>query len=438
MRLSLFAVALATAIVAANAASVPFLVRQTVPEDAIGTFRRGQFLGGVCYQAITHNATVDENLRIAHSVMDIDGVPCTGDGAMQVYLDADEALAEVDADSSKRLIGDVSAVVTDALYGVEMNGRQCGGRRFPPKTLVIIFSPETPTTIGFDTYFPSRRYMFIDDPSRAGVCRYSADRRPVAEEVSPSPAPSPSVTASIAPPEPTPQASSSPVPGAGGVIPGTGTGEASPSPSSEATLTVPAITLEDLESPSPDDDDDDDDPICFPAEATVELEDGSTKMMDQVQIGDRVRVGKDIFSEVFMFTHKVSKKVSQFVKLDLASGASISATSGHYLYLNGRLAAARTAKCGDVMELANGVRSTVEKVSAVRGTGLYNPQTVHGDIVVNGVRASTFTTAIEAGTAQAMLAPLRMVYGVLGWSTRAFDGGFDMINKVMPKGELVL
>ncbi|PXF44872.1 Indian hedgehog B protein [Gracilariopsis chorda] len=448
MHLSAFVVALATCLAAASAASLPFLARQTTPEDAIGRFKRSVFRGGQCFQFVAHNATVDDDLKIAHSVMSIDDIACTGEGAMQVYLDPTEALAQVDSQVSKNLINTISSSVTDALYGVESVARTCGNRRFPPKTLVIIFTPETRVQIGIDSYFATKRYMFIDDPSKDGICQYTAERRPVAAPVSPSPAPSVSASVSPAPTVEATVPSPSPTEEGGAVapvpvpVPG---GEVTPTPTSTPTSapifpTEPTVTdtEEPTFTPGDDDDDDDDDPICFPAEATVEMEDGSTKRMDQVQIGDRVKVGYDMFSEVFMFTHKVSKRVSQFVKLDMASGASISATSGHYVYLNGRLAAARTAKVGDVMELGNGARSTVEKVSMVRKSGLYNPQTLHGDIIVNEVRASTFTTAIEAGTAQAMLAPLRMVYDVFGWSTSAFDGGFDMINKLVTKGELVL
>ena len=51
-----------------------------------------------------------------------------------------------------------------------------------------------------------------------------------------------------------------------------------------------------------------------------------------------------------------------------------------------------------MIELASGASAVVERVSVVSGKGLFNPQTVLGDIVVNNVRASTHTTKPDSLT----------------------------------------
>merc|ERR1711988_538623 len=71
--------------------------------------------------------------------------------------------------------------------------------------------------------------------------------------------------------------------------------------------------------------------------------------------------------------------------------------------------------------------SYVTKVSTVFKRGIYNPFTLQGDIVVNGVLASvhsdwfldsiaavTGTTSYLPGTYQAILAPARMLYYAVG------------------------
>jgi Hint module len=161
---------------------------------------------------------------------------------------------------------------------------------------------------------------------------------------------------------------------------------------------------------------------CFPADATVVTFAGAVKRMDELLAGDRVHVGRGQFSEVFMFTHKSADVAADFIVIDAAlSGARLRVTPGHYLYVNEGLAAASTVVVGDAIELADGSVDTVAAVSSAVLQGLYNPQTLQGDIVVDGVRASTYTTAVAPVFAHAVLTPLRAAYRALGWSTDSFN-----------------
>lgn len=167
----------------------------------------------------------------------------------------------------------------------------------------------------------------------------------------------------------------------------------------------------------------DDGSSCFPGDATVQLENGSLKPMTKLNLGDRVMVAAGEFSDVFMFTHKTSHSVTEFVRITTSTGNTLSLTRGHYMYINGVLAAAKTIKTGDYVELDTGAFSTVVAVSSSVERGLFNPQTISGDIVVNGMRASTFTTSVTPSVAQSLLAPVRVMYNTLGWSTSIFDNG---------------
>lgn len=192
---------------------------------------------------------------------------------------------------------------------------------------------------------------------------------------------------------------------------------------------------EDDEEPSPSESDDG---VCFPADATVELENGNIKKMMDVELGDRVRVGTNSFSEVFMFTHRLANVKHSFVNILTNSGNELSLTKSHYLYVNGILSAAETLKQGDSVTLANGSIDTVISVKEISSQGLYNPQTVQGDIVVNGVLASTYTKTVNPTTAHAFLAPLRMVYESMGYSLSAFEAGAGFLASIVPSGPLVM
>jgi Hint module len=173
---------------------------------------------------------------------------------------------------------------------------------------------------------------------------------------------------------------------------------------------------------------------CFPGSSTVELQDGSVVRMDALSIGDLVKVSSDEFSRVFMFTHKLAESVNEFVVLSTSSGETLTVTSGHYIYINGVLSAASEAAVGSTLRLGSGASTTVTAVSSTVSTGLFNPQTTHGDIVVDGIVSSTYTTAVEPTVAHAILAPFRALYALTGFEMTAFESGAAALVGLAPRG----
>lgn len=200
--------------------------------------------------------------------------------------------------------------------------------------------------------------------------------------------------------------------------------EAEPSPSAVTTTVSTTATSSET--------------VCFPGRATVELRDGSTKRMSEVAIGDIVRTSATSFSQVFMFTHKLSDVTHKFVNLRTSHSArTLQLTPGHYLYVNNRLSAAHTVKVGDTVSTINGP-DTVISISTSTEIGLYNPQTVDGDIVVNGVLASTYTTTVAPSAAHALLAPLRAAFRSLRVHTAFAERGADKAAALLaPRGAAV-
>lgn len=145
---------------------------------------------------------------------------------------------------------------------------------------------------------------------------------------------------------------------------------------------------------------------CFPATATVLLMDGTKKFMYQLQIGDSVHVGNDKFSTIFAFTHRDTFTISQFVEVSLSDGRLLRLTPGHLVYRGDSnvLMPASALQVGTPLDGA--IVSTLGLVSL---RGLYNPQTLDGSIVVDNVRVSTYTSAVSAPVAHALLAPCRAV-----------------------------
>lgn len=153
------------------------------------------------------------------------------------------------------------------------------------------------------------------------------------------------------------------------------------------------------------------DGACFPADATVQLQSGRRIRLDRVRVGDYVAVGPAKFSRVFGFSHNDHSIRATFIALRTAAAATeLRATSGHVVYVNGRAVRMKDARVGDSLTLADGRSSPIVSVHHLVAKGLFNAQTEHGDIVVDGVLATTYTAAVQPAFAHAALTPLRAVY----------------------------
>lgn len=151
------------------------------------------------------------------------------------------------------------------------------------------------------------------------------------------------------------------------------------------------------------------DSTCFPAFAIVNLWDGTTKAMHDLVVGDRVQVGMGLMSEVYGFSHFDPEARAVFSKLHTMNGTLTLTPTHHVLTEEGFIAAAQV-KVGNSLVLAQGLRTRVQRVTTVISTGLYNPHTIDGKIVVDGFVTSTYTLAVEAQIAHSLLAPLRLLH----------------------------
>lgn len=163
----------------------------------------------------------------------------------------------------------------------------------------------------------------------------------------------------------------------------------------------PEEILEESASPEPEEEA----ATCFPASATVHAGHGDVPM-SELAAGHSVRVSETDSSDVFLFSHRTFVGMRDFVRIESDAGHSVSMTSAHYVYANDKLVAAGSVKVGDRLRTLDGP-AKVLSVKTVRDMGLVAPHTMHGDIVVNRVVASTYTTAVHPAVAHYALAPAR-------------------------------
>jgi Hint module len=137
---------------------------------------------------------------------------------------------------------------------------------------------------------------------------------------------------------------------------------------------------------------------CFAGSETVKLENGASKAMSEVAVGDRVLAaditGKTAFSDVVYVPHPRNSQRTVFARISTESGRDVQMTLNHLL---------PAGQCGSTLPLRYASKVTVgdcimtvsgeEKVSAaerVQGSGVYTIVTKLEYVVVNGVIASPF------------------------------------------------
>jgi Hint module len=161
----------------------------------------------------------------------------------------------------------------------------------------------------------------------------------------------------------------------------------------------------------------DGDASCFPADGVVETETHGRKRMHELVVGDSVHVGDGRFSKVYLFTHKLENGLFEFVRIETASGVILTVSPGHYLPRgDGGLVAAREVSVGDLMFLGSGESTEVRRLSRTMRLGLYNPQTMDGNIVVDDILCSTFTVAFPFPrfAHSVLLKPCRAMFSLFG------------------------
>lgn len=164
---------------------------------------------------------------------------------------------------------------------------------------------------------------------------------------------------------------------------------------------------------------DNSEPACFSSDNIVQLRDGTTKFMHQMRIGDFVKVAHpDEYSPVYFFSHHHVGVNAKAIRIFTSvNGISLSVSPTHLLYVNSRRAPAKDVLVGDKLFVSNdkaGQEAVVVAVKVVEAAGLHNPHTLQGDIVVNGIVASTFTSTVHPTLANILLAPFKAAYHVFG------------------------
>jgi len=129
---------------------------------------------------------------------------------------------------------------------------------------------------------------------------------------------------------------------------------------------------------------------CFSRFNDVEVQGQGMTSMDAIKVGDYVRTGTD-FSRVFSLAHLDHEFEADFLQI-YADGLQkpLEITGMHMLFSSGKAVRADEVSVGDMLG-----ESKVSEIKSVKRTGVYAPITESGDIVVNGIRASSYFAFLD-------------------------------------------
>ena len=165
-------------------------------------------------------------------------------------------------------------------------------------------------------------------------------------------------------------------------------------------------------------------PACFAATEQVALENGATKAIADVVVGDRIltvntKTGAQVYSDVAYVPHGKNAEKAVFTVLATEAGRDVKMTANHMLPAGAcdaagslPVVAASTISAGDCVQTVSG-RERVVSVGTVAGEGIYTVIAMEELIVVNGVVATPYG-GVNPTLANVYYNLHRLAYSVVG------------------------
>jgi hypothetical protein len=175
---------------------------------------------------------------------------------------------------------------------------------------------------------------------------------------------------------------------------------------------------------------------CFAATERVTLENGATKAIAEVAVGDRIltvngKTGAQVYSDVAYLPHGKNTEKAVFTVLTTEAGRDVKMTANHVLPAGAcdvamaslPYVAASAVVVGDCVETVSG-RERVVSVSTVAGAGIYTAIAMEELLVVNGIVATPYG-GVNPALANVYYNLHRLAYSVAGKAALAVQGATE-------------
>jgi Hint module len=176
-------------------------------------------------------------------------------------------------------------------------------------------------------------------------------------------------------------------------------------------------------------------PACFAATERVTLDDGATKAISDVAVGDRIltvnaHTGAQVYSDVAYLPHGKNTDKAVFTVLATEAGRDVKMTANHMLPAGAcdaagslPVVAASTVSAGDCVQTVSG-RERVVSVGTVAGEGIYTVIAMEELLVVNGIVATPYG-GVNPALANVYYNLHRLMYSVAGKALLAVQGATE-------------
>merc|ERR1719343_1072600 len=130
---------------------------------------------------------------------------------------------------------------------------------------------------------------------------------------------------------------------------------------------------------------------CFSRFNDVEVQGQGMTSMDAVKVGDYVRTGNADFSRVFSLAHLDHDVEADYLQI-YTDGLQkpLEITGMHMLFSSGNAVRADEVSVGDMLGT-----NKVTDIRSIKRNGVYAPVTESGEIVVSGIRASSYYAFLD-------------------------------------------
>ena len=134
---------------------------------------------------------------------------------------------------------------------------------------------------------------------------------------------------------------------------------------------------------------------CFAGSNVVEVQNRGTVRMQDLKLGDQVKVALGKYEPIYSFGHAASSAVATFLHIQ-TSRSTLRLTEDHMVFITLHNAvAASNLRVGDFLLGESGSKDRIESIDIVQDAGLFAPFTPSGKLLVNGILVSSYASLVD-------------------------------------------
>ena len=134
---------------------------------------------------------------------------------------------------------------------------------------------------------------------------------------------------------------------------------------------------------------------CFAGSNIVEVYNRGPVRMQELKLGDRVKVATGKYEPIYSFGHVAPSAVATFLHIR-TSMSTLRLTEDHMVFTTSeRAVSASNLRVGDCLLGGSGLKDLIESIDIVQDEGLFAPFTPSGKLLVNNILVSSYVAVVD-------------------------------------------